>query len=257
MSRLVDKLSPKFFEAAVRGTSSTVDGKPAVATVIMRNGAATVTYTLTGAMIASYNVSGGVADDGAPIESMSISYESIEYEYSAARRRMTQSLRGLLRAPTGPVDVTTIATDATPGAPGDSEKTEKAFEESGAELAELQERLYAEGTIDGATRRVLLVLQGMDTSGKGGTIKHVVGRPTRSASQITSFKKPTEEELAHHFLWRIRKARPGAGQASASSTARTTRTCWSCACTISSPPEIWRAATTEINAFERELAGTA
>ncbi len=84
------------------------------------------------------------------------------------------------------------------------------MESDGAKLAELQEALYAEGT-GGSNRRVLLVLQGMDTSGKGGVIKHVIGAVNPQGCHIVSFKKPTPEELAHHFLWRIRRAVPRAG----------------------------------------------
>ena len=54
---------------------------------------------------------------------------------------------------------------------------------------------------------MLLVLQGMDTSGKGGTLRHTVGLMDPQGVKITSFKGPTKEELAHDFLWRIRKAR--------------------------------------------------
>jgi len=70
-------------------------------------------------------------------------------------------------------------------------------------LMQLQERLYAEGT-----RSVLLVLQGMDTSGKDGTISHVIGAVNPQGVRITGFKAPTAEELSHDFLWRIRKALP-------------------------------------------------
>ena len=58
---------------------------------------------------------------------------------------------------------------------------------------------------------MLLVLQGMDTSGKGGTLKHTVGLVDPQGVKITSFKAPTKEELAHDFLWRIRKGVPGPG----------------------------------------------
>ncbi len=100
---------------------------------------------------------------------------------------------------------------ATPGAPGDKAQTTAAAAVQGAQLAGLQERLYAEGTQPGATRRVLLVLQGMDTSGKGGTIKHVIGVINPQGAQIASFKKPAEDELRHHFLWRIRRRVPAPG----------------------------------------------
>ena len=78
------------------------------------------------------------------------------------------------------------------------------------ELRDLQERLWAESTA-GGRRSVLLVLQGMDTAGKGGVTEHVVGVCGPIGVQYTAFKKPTEEELEHHFLWRIRKRLPPAG----------------------------------------------
>ena len=76
-----------------------------------------------------------------------------------------------------------------------------------ARLLELQTRLYAEHT-----RSLLLVLQGMDTSGKDGTITHVIGGINPLGVRITGFKEPTEEERKHDFLWRIRKALPQPGE---------------------------------------------
>jgi PPK2 family polyphosphate:nucleotide phosphotransferase len=81
---------------------------------------------------------------------------------------------------------------------------------AGAQLRALQERLWAESTA-GGDRRVLLVLQGMDTAGKGGVAEHAVGVFGPIGVQYTAFKRPTEEELAHDFLWRIRKQLPGPG----------------------------------------------
>ena len=73
-------------------------------------------------------------------------------------------------------------------------------------LFNLQERLYAE-----KKRSVLLVLQGMDTSGKDGTITHVIGNMNPEGVLITTFKQPTPEERRHGFLWRIRKRLPDDG----------------------------------------------
>jgi PPK2 family polyphosphate:nucleotide phosphotransferase len=70
--------------------------------------------------------------------------------------------------------------------------------------------LWAESTA-GGRRRLLLVLQGMDTSGKGGVAKHVVGTLGPIGVQYTGFKAPTEEERKHDFLWRIRRRLPAAG----------------------------------------------
>ena len=84
-------------------------------------------------------------------------------------------LRDTLRHRPGGPSFAGLEPDATPKAPGGKRQTLAKLEERGVELADLQERLYAAGTQPGATRRVLLVLQGMDTSGKGGTIEHVIG----------------------------------------------------------------------------------
>ncbi|HYH33775.1 MAG TPA: PPK2 family polyphosphate kinase [Nocardioides sp.] len=104
-----------------------------------------------------------------------------------------------------------IPSDATPGFEGGKADGKRALAALGKELAELQERLFAEGTT-GSRRRVLLVLQGMDTSGKGGVLRHTVGLIDPQGVRITSFKAPTEEERQHHFLWRVRRALPEPGQ---------------------------------------------
>ncbi len=101
-------------------------------------------------------------------------------------------------------------TRATPGAPGDKATTTSKFEALGVRLSELQERLYAEGR-SGERRSVLVVLQGMDTSGKGGTIKHAMGFVDPQGVSIKAFGPPTREELSHDFLWRIRAALPRPG----------------------------------------------
>ncbi|MGI8625457.1 MAG: PPK2 family polyphosphate kinase [Geodermatophilaceae bacterium] len=121
-----------------------------------------------------------------------------------------QSLRDALRAPQGPVSLADLDPRATALAPGKKSATRTTAQADGEQLATRQEALYAEGT-GGSRRRILLVLQGMDTSGKGGVIKHVIGAVNPQGSRIVSFKKPTSDELAHHFLWRIRKAVPSPG----------------------------------------------
>lgn len=92
----------------------------------------------------------------------------------------------------------------------DRDDAEREIAESAHELSELQERLYAESKA-GGTRSVLLVLQGTDTSGKGGVVRHVVGLVDPQGVRITAFKAPSEEERAHDFLWRIRRALPAPG----------------------------------------------
>lgn len=76
-----------------------------------------------------------------------------------------------------------------------------------ARLAELEYRLYAENR-----RALLIVLQGMDASGKDGTVRHVMTGLNPQSCQVTSFKVPTTEERAHDFLWRIHKAMPARGE---------------------------------------------
>jgi PPK2 family polyphosphate:nucleotide phosphotransferase len=114
------------------------------------------------------------------------------------------------RLPPGPVDLTSIATDDTPGFEGDKDAGEQALADLAPRLSDVQERLFAERTT-GSPRRLLLVLQGMDTSGKGGILRHTVGLVDPQGVRITSFKAPTDEELSHDFLWRIRRALPEAG----------------------------------------------
>ncbi|HEY9016350.1 MAG TPA: polyphosphate kinase 2 family protein, partial [Gemmatimonadales bacterium] len=74
-------------------------------------------------------------------------------------------------------------------------------------LEELQERLYA-----GHEHRVLVVLQGMDTSGKDGTIRHVMRGLNPQSTRVVSFKKPSDEELDHDFLWRVHAKVPARGE---------------------------------------------
>ncbi|WP_198170181.1 PPK2 family polyphosphate kinase [Mucilaginibacter arboris] len=74
------------------------------------------------------------------------------------------------------------------------------------ELAEIQNKLYAQKKYD-----VLIILQGMDASGKDSAVKHVFSGVNPAGCRVKSFKAPTEEELAHHFLWRISKECPEKG----------------------------------------------
>ncbi len=121
----------------------------------------------------------------------------------------------LLRLPGGPVDLNAIATGATPGFIGSGKADGKAaMRHLAPRLADLQEQLYAEGCAEGDTagrRSLLLVLQGMDTAGKGGTVKHVMGLMNPMGVQYHAFKKPTIEEREHHFLWRVKRRLPPPG----------------------------------------------
>lgn len=117
----------------------------------------------------------------------------------------------LLRVEPG-FDIVTAPTDTHPGFDGNKASGTAALAEGALMLADLQERLFANHQMGDDGRRVLLVLQAMDTAGKGGIIKHVMGSVDPQGVQLAAFKKPTEEELAQDFLWRIRKEVPEAGK---------------------------------------------
>lgn len=104
-----------------------------------------------------------------------------------------------------------IDSSSTPGWSGGRTEAEKMLAKTGEQLSDLQERLFAEGR-SGGSRSVLLVLQGMDSSGKGGIVRHVVGLVDPQGVQHASFGKPTAEELRHNFLWRIKKQLPSGGK---------------------------------------------
>jgi PPK2 family polyphosphate:nucleotide phosphotransferase len=105
------------------------------------------------------------------------------------------------------------ATDpsGTPGFSGAKAEGEAALQAGAEALSQLQERLFAEGFSGTSADRVLLIIQGMDTSGKGGIVRHVVGAVDPQGVRHTAFKSPTPEELSHDFLWRVRPQVPGPG----------------------------------------------
>jgi PPK2 family polyphosphate:nucleotide phosphotransferase len=119
-----------------------------------------------------------------------------------------KQIRDLLRAQAedGRFRLAEVDPDSTPGLKGPKQE-KKDLATHKAKLFKLQEQLYAEHK-----RALLIVLQGMDTSGKDGTITHVIGNLNPQAVQITPFKQPTPEEKRHSFLWRIRRRLPEAGE---------------------------------------------
>ncbi len=104
----------------------------------------------------------------------------------------------------------------------------------------------------GDTRSMLLVLQGMDTAGKGGIVKHVVGAGNPQGIRYTSFGKPTDEELAHHYLWRIRNALPTAGHIGVFDRSHYEDVLIVRVHNLVAP-DVWGARYDEINAFEKAL----
>jgi PPK2 family polyphosphate:nucleotide phosphotransferase len=129
---------------------------------------------------------------------------------NTGRKKAAPSLADQLRA--GPdFDLALADTATTPGYKGGKKAAEQALIHGTQPLSDLQERLTAAAK-GGSNRSVLLVVQGMDTAGKGGIVRHVVGACDPEGVRVTSFKAPTPEERAHDFLWRIRRALPPAGK---------------------------------------------
>jgi PPK2 family polyphosphate:nucleotide phosphotransferase len=87
------------------------------------------------------------------------------------------------------------------------EDVEKDFTHFSSRMSELQYKLYADNT-----QSLLIILQGVDASGKDGTIRHVMGALSPLSCYAKSFKVPTTEELSHDYLWRVHMAIPSKGQ---------------------------------------------
>ncbi|MDV2474527.1 polyphosphate kinase 2 family protein [Rhodococcus zopfii] len=167
-------------------------------------------------------------------------------ENSPWTKPVTEALRA------GPdTRVADIDTDATPGFEGDKELGTRLLEERGTYLSQLQEKLFANGR-SGDRRSVLLILQGMDTAGKGGMVRHVIGHVDPQGVDHASFGVPTPEELRHHYLWRINKALPRAGQIGVFD-----RSHYEDVLVVRVhdlvPERVWSARYDEINQFEREI----
>jgi PPK2 family polyphosphate:nucleotide phosphotransferase len=144
-----------------------------------------------------------------------------------------------------------IDTDASPGFTGNRAAAAEIQAERNERFAGLQEMLYANGKA-GDTRSLLLVLQGMDTAGKGSIVKNVVGASNPMGIRYTGFGPPTEEERAHHFLWRINNALPPAGHIGVFD-----RSHYEDVLVVRVhelvPRDVWEARYDEINTFEKEL----
>ncbi len=168
------------------------------------------------------------------------------------------NLRDTLRVPSGRgVDLAKMAPDSTPGLPkikGKPKAWARAqLDEIGAELAVLQEKLFATVKTTEASTRVLMVLQAMDCGGKDGTVKKVAGTMNPQGLQIASFGKPTAEELSHDFLWRIRNALPTAGHIGVFNRSQYEDVLVARVHELV-PKRTWQARYAKINKFEKELA---
>jgi PPK2 family polyphosphate:nucleotide phosphotransferase len=103
-----------------------------------------------------------------------------------------------------------VDANGSPGFVGNKAAGKAELNKDAELLSEKQERLFAASKGE-ATDAVLLVLQAMDTAGKGGIVRHVVGSVDPQGVALSAFKAPTEEELSHDFLWRIKRAVPEPG----------------------------------------------
>jgi PPK2 family polyphosphate:nucleotide phosphotransferase len=163
---------------------------------------------------------------------------------------MGKTVRETFRLPAEP-DLATIDPRARPLGPRDKAAAAAEMADLADRLDHLQEALYAEATA-GGRRAVLLVLQGMDTSGKGGVIRHVGGLVNPQGLQIATFKKPTDEELAHHFLWRVRREVPVPGRIGIFDRSHYEDVLIARVDELV-PEDVWRRRYTEITEFEGEL----
>ncbi len=141
--------------------------------------------------------------------------------------------------------------DFDPGYTGGYKKKNEVREQTRANLDRLnslQDMLYAQ-----SKHAMLIVLQAMDAGGKDGTIKHVMGAFNPQGVQVTPFKAPTEEELAHDFLWRVHKVTPRRGMIGIFN-----RSHYEDVLVVRvkalAPRDVWQARYEHINQFERLLA---
>ncbi|HEX4965581.1 MAG TPA: polyphosphate kinase 2 family protein [Thermoanaerobaculia bacterium] len=152
--------------------------------------------------------------------------------------------------PGSKVDLKKLDPGATKGFKGGKAEAEKRFLPLNKRLESIQEALWAEHK-----HKVLVVLQGMDTSGKDGTIRHVFEGINPLGARAVPFKAPTREELDHDFLWRVHSKVPGAGE-----MVIFNRSHYEDVLPVRvlklAPPEVWRPRFDQINDFERLLAET-
>ena len=132
----------------------------------------------------------------------------------------------------------------------DHDAAKNELEDLGNELNDLQELLAA-----AQHHSMLVVLQGMDTSGKDGTIRHVFSHVNPQGCYVHAFKEPTAEELAHDFLWRVHKATPGKGQMGIFNRSHYEDVLVARVHNLV-PEKVWNQRYAEINHFEKVLANS-
>ena len=143
--------------------------------------------------------------------------------------------------------IAAVDPDDTSGAPGDKDETIKESEKLTARIGDLQELLFAT-----QQHKLLVVLQGMDTSGKDGTVRHVMSGVSPQSVRAVSFKRPTSEELGRDFLWRVHRNVPATGEIGIFN-----RSHYEDVLVVRVhnlvPQEVWRERYRQINDFERLL----
>jgi PPK2 family polyphosphate:nucleotide phosphotransferase len=148
------------------------------------------------------------------------------------------------------LDLSRFDPKSTAGFDGGKKEAAEPFAELNGQIEELQERLWAEGR-----QKLLVVLQGLDASGKDGTIRSVFEGVNPLGTRVAAFGVPTEEELAHDFLWRVHSKVPGKGE-----IAIFNRSHYEDVLVVRvrklAPKSVWQARFRQINDFERLLAET-
>lgn len=131
-------------------------------------------------------------------------------DFPGAAFGVTHPLSALLRAGPG-FSLQDADPGAKPGFPGSKKDGRKGLAAADERLDDLQERLHAQALGGDATEKVLLILQAMDTAGKGGIVRHVIGSVDPQGVDLQAFKAPTAAEKRHDFLWRVERRLPAAG----------------------------------------------
>jgi PPK2 family polyphosphate:nucleotide phosphotransferase len=152
--------------------------------------------------------------------------------------------------PGSKVDLTQIDPGSTPGFKGKRKDADARLLELNKRLEVLQESLWAEHR-----HKVLVVLQGMDTSGKDGTIRHVFEGVNPLGVRVAAFKAPTAEELDHDFLWRVHPKVPGRGEIVIFNRSHYEDVLVARVMKLV-PPEVWQQRYDQIDDFERLLSAT-
>ncbi|MEE6281229.1 PPK2 family polyphosphate kinase [Georgenia sp. MJ170] len=168
----------------------------------------------------------------------------------SAKNRWNEHPSALLR-PGPDFSLADLDRRGTPGWSGSKQQAKAFTAARGPLLSELQERLFAHGR-SGGNKAVLLVVQGIDTAGKGGIVRHVIGAVDPQGVALRAFGRPTPEELRHHYLWRVRRSLPSGGQIGVFDRSHYEDVLVGRVEKLV-PPEVWQQRYEEINRFEEKI----